>query len=123
MDINQIIIIAIIILVAIIVVILGYYFINKLIEKKSEGKSTLINPNKLHEENSLMNMMDDKKNMEYQTEDNKTNTYINKDEKIEVAETSMVKEEKPINPFGVDLTKKVDNMPNYSENNDNKFFN
>lgn len=123
MDINQIIILAIVILSAIIVVIISYYLINKYLEKKSEGKDSLFNPNKLHEEDSLMNMMDDKKNMEYQKEDNKTNTYINNNQTVKVAETDSAKDLKPINPFGIDLEPKENKNPNIEDNSQNKFFN
>ena len=123
MDINQIIIIAIVVLSALIIVVVGYYVINKIIIKKSEGKETLIKPNTLYEEESLMNMMDEKRTIEYQASDKNTNTYINEDESVNIVETKVMEENKAINPFNVDLTKKVISDNDIErQNSENKFF-
>lgn len=123
MDINQIIIIAIVVLSALIIVVVGYYVINKIIIKKSDGKETLIKPNTLHEEESLMNMMDEKRTIEYQASDKNTNTYINEEESVNIVETKVMEENKTINPFNVDLTKKVISDKEIErQNSENKFF-
>ena len=124
MDINQIILIIIVVLLSIIV-LLGIYFLITYIMKKKQGKkeNSLFDPTKLHEENSLVKVMDEKKNVEFK---NNKDQFINNQEEVKIVTSEVMEQEQKINPFGVDLTKRTkDNTPinDYGDsyNNNNKF--
>ena len=104
MDINQIILLIIIILVSLIVVFGAYNLIVYLLNKKREKKiDTIFNPNNLVEEESLMNVMDEKRNLEYKEPVDKERFVQNVDEVNVVTSEAMTREEQ-VNPFGVDMT-------------------
>lgn len=125
MDINQIILIIIVVLISIIV-LLGIYFLITFLIKNKQGKKekSLFDPTKLHEEESLVKIMDEKKNVEFKN--NNQDQFINNQEKVNIVTSDVMEQEQKVNPFGVDLTKRtedntpIDNFPdNY--NNNNKF--
>ncbi len=125
MDINQIILIIIVVLISIIV-LLGIYFLITFLIKNKQGKKekSLFDPTKLHEEESLVKIMDEKKNVEFKN--NNQDQFINNQEKVNIVTSDVMEQEQKVNPFGVDLTKRTeDNTPidNFSDNynNNNKF--
>lgn len=125
MDINQIILIIIVILISIIVLI-GLYFLITFLIKNKQGKKekSLFDPTKLHEEESLVKIMDEKKNVEFKN--NNQDQFINNQEKVKIVTSDVMTQEQKVNPFGVDLTKRtedntpIDNNPT-GYNNNNKF--
>lgn len=126
--INQIIIVAIIVLLAVIVVF-GIYFLVTGINSKRQNKKENIkfNTDNLVEEESLLNVMDEKKNIDFNVQKNESNNFINNEENVEIAVTDTVKENDPANPFGVDMTPHLKdaslNQNDFQEeNNGNKFF-
>lgn len=127
MDTNMILIAGIVALSGVILVFGIYfayiYFYNKNHKKK---KDTIFDASNLVEEESLMNVLDEKKNVEFKNEEkNDKFTFVSNDE-VEIAETDVMKEEEQINPFGVDLTKKtrenVDYIKEEEERKERKFF-
>ena len=114
MDANQIIIIGIVILSGIILVF-GIYFLIVYIHNKNHEKKmdTIFNPKNLVEEESLMNVMDQKKNIEFLEEKkDEQRVFLNDDASAEVVTSDVLKQEKQVNPFGVDLTMHTkDNQP------------
>lgn len=128
MDINQIILIAIIVLIGIILVFGTYFLIVYFHNRKHEKKmDTIFNPNNLVEEESLMNYMDEKKNLDFakETKENK-NTFLTESDNFEgIRENIQISNrEQSANPFGIDMTKRTkDNTPILSEEDksQNKF--
>lgn len=128
MEANQIILLAIVILVSIIVVFGAYFLIVYLMNKKREKKiDTIFNPNNLVEEESLMNVMDEKRNLEYSDKKQDQERFVINQENIEtIASPQAMTQEQKVNPFGVDMTMRTkDNTPVEPTNNDsgNKFIN
>lgn len=125
MDINQIIIIAIIILVGVILVFGTYFLITFINQKNKEKKvNNIFNPNNLVEEESLLNTMDEKRNLE-EKEEQKESTYIEQEVNFDVHVNQQTLDyQKKINPFNVDMTMRSnDNSPIIDEENkNNKYF-
>lgn len=126
MDINQILLIIIIILVALIVIVAAYLGLYKLLNRKREKKfDNIFDPSKLVEEKSLMNVLDEKRNIEY-TEPHDKERFVTNAEEVQMVTNQSVSREQQANPFGVDMTMRTkDNTPVApSENtqNQNKFF-
>lgn len=126
---NQIIMLIIIVLASIIAVFGVYFLIIFLLNKKREKKlDTIFNPTNLVEENSLMNMMDEKRNLEFTKEEDKHQERFVVDQEmvdiISVEENSIPQSQKA-NPFGVDMTMRTkDNTPIEPQSeNRNKFIN
>lgn len=121
---NEIILLAIIAIVGVIIVFaiyFGYiYTRNKISKKKVDS---IFDPEKLVEEESLMNTMDEKRNVEYKTptQDN----FITEDTTVDLVQ-SETPNNTQINPFGVDLTKTTiegkDYIKEEEERAQNKFF-
>ena len=128
MDPNQTIILAIIILSGIIVVFTVYFLIIFIHNKKSEKKiDTIFNPQNLIEEDSLMNVMDEKKNVEFTTKTKiENNNFLSENVDAKMVTSSVRKQDQQINPFGVDMTKHtLDKAPIIEDDEDrsqNKFF-
>ena len=127
MDANQIMIIAIIILFGIIFVFGIYFAIVNIYNKRHEKKmDTIFNTDNLIEEESLMNILDDKKNIDFKEEKKEDKrTFIQDTPDVEIVTSKVMENEGPINPFSVDLTKKTrDSKDNTSvpENSGNRFF-
>lgn len=127
---NQILLLVIVILVSIILVV-GIYFLSlHLINKKRKKKiDNVFNPNNLVEEESLMNVLDDKKNMEFQKSNKDEERFVMNQEEVKVITNEALTQEEKVNPFGVDLTmRNKDNTPieytppSSSTNSSNKFF-
>lgn len=127
MDINQIIILAIVVLVAVIVVFGVYFLIVYLKNKKATKKSdTIFNPTNLVEEESLLNVMDRKKNVEFVDEKpEEKKMFLSDDKGVDIVTLEVLKEkENVVNPFGVDMTMRTkDNVEikPTSETSNNKF--
>ncbi len=127
MDINQILLIIIVILVALIVIVAGYMILHHLINSKREKKfDSIFDPSKLVEEKSLMNVLDEKKNIEYSQNQN-TERFVTNAEEIKVVSTpDALSREQKVNPFGVDMTIKTKDdvpvVPTDPSQNQNKFF-
>lgn len=121
MDSNQTILLVIIILVSLIIVFGAYLLIVYLLNKKREKKiDTIFNPNNLVEEESLMNVMDEKRNLEYKTEVDQERFVQNVDN-VEVVTSDAMTREEQVNPFGVDLTLRTkDNTKLEIQDPDNK---
>lgn len=123
MDTNQMILIAIIILSSIIVIFGGYFLVVFLINKKREKKvKTIFDPSNLVEEESLMNVMDEKRNLEYKTPD--TERFVNDAEEVKVVTSQALSREEKVNPFGVDMTMRTKDNTKIElndANNQNKF--
>ena len=106
-------------LIAIIVIIgaflaFGLYFGFVFIKSRKKTKRTdlMFSSEKLIEEESLINIMDDKNNFEYSSDDEaKTpNTFVNVDN-VNIVKTETKNE--PLNPFDVDLTRKTRESRDY----------
>lgn len=128
MDANQILVIIIVILVGFILVF-GTYFIYTTIYNKRHKKKTdtIFDTNNLVEEESLMNVMDEKRNFDFKNEtENEKFTFVD-DTPVETATSEVMKTEEQINPFDVDMTKKtrdnVDYVKEEETRTSNKFFN
>lgn len=123
MDTNQMILIAIIILSSIIVIFGGYFLVVFLINKNREKKvKTIFDPSNLVEEESLMNVMDEKRNLEYKTPD--TERFVNDAEEVKVVTSQALSREEKVNPFGVDMTMRTKDNTKIElndANNQNKF--
>lgn len=123
-DINQIILIAIVVLASIVVLFILYFTITYFMKHKQGKKErSLFDPTNLHEEESLVKVMDEKKNVEFKTNDNQ---FVQNQEKVNIVTSEVMEQEQKINPFGVDMNKQtLDNNPNYDfqseENSNNKF--
>lgn len=126
MDVNQILIIAIIVLLGVIIVFGVYFLIVYLHNKKSAKKmDTIFNPNNLVEEDSLMNVMDEKRNIDFKKDEREdSQKFITDNNKVNIATSKVMTREQNVNPFGVDMTKRTkDNTPIEKESNsNNKFF-
>ncbi len=124
---NQILIIAIIVLIGVILVFGVYFLLIYLKMKKSEKKTdTIFNPNNLVEEESLLNIMDEKRNLEFKSENNnEKNTFLTENESVDMVSNGLTREQKS-NPFGIDMTapQSHSNDVNLEEKrSENKFFN
>lgn len=129
MDTNMIIVAVIVALVGVILVFGIYftyvYFYNKKHKKKIDS---LFDVNNLVEEESLMNVMDDKRNVDFKNEEKNDKFTFVSDTEVEIAESDVMKEEEKINPFGVDLSNKtydnktVDYIKEEEERASRKFF-
>ena len=124
MDINQIIIIAIVVAAGIIVLFLLYFLISFLI-KKSKGKKdeTLFNPSSLVEEDSLVKIMEEKRNVEFKKTTN--NSFVENPSDVKILSNEETAP-KIVNPFGIDMSNQNtptnnDNSFNDIPNNNNKF--
>ncbi len=119
----------IIVLTSIIVVFGIYFLIIFLLNKKREKKlDTIFNPTNLVEENSLMNMMDEKRNLEFTKEENKhQDRFVVDQEMVDIiaVEENSIPQSQKTNPFGVDMTMRTkDNTPIEPQSeNRNKFIN
>lgn len=102
---NQIVIIAIVVLASIIVIFGIYFLIVHLLNKKRDKKiNTIFDPENLVEEESLLNVMDEKKNIESTTSNANQDKFISDQETTQFQATNTLTQEQKINPFGVDLT-------------------
>ncbi len=121
METNQILLIVIVVLISIIVIIGIYFLVLYLMNRKREKKiDNIFDPTKLVEEESLMNVMDEKKNVEFKQNEEK---FINNNEQVKMISSGLTQEEK-VNPFNVDLTlRQKDSTPIEinDPNNKNKF--
>ena len=97
--------------------------------KKREKKvNTIFDPTNLVEEESLMNVMDEKKNIEFKASVDQER-FVQNAEEVQVVTTQGLSQEQKANPFGVDMTiRNKDNstvqLPDQTNNNNqNKFFN
>lgn len=127
MSTNQIIFLIIVVLTGIILVIVTYLILVHFMSKKKNRKVELIfAPERLIEEESLMNVMDEKKNVDFNNAPKVENKKFLTDteDKVEIVQTDTVKPVQ-INPFGVDLTlREKDNTPiSMPSENKNKFLN
>lgn len=110
-DINYIIIIAIVVLISIIVLLAIYFIITTVIKKKKGKKAdSLFNPSNLVEEDSLVKIMDEKKNVEFKRND--TSSFVQSPEQVNIVTNQATESQAPVNPFGVNM--------NTQENNNNK---
>ena len=122
---NEIILLVIIIAVAIILVIAIYFgFIyakSKITKKKVDS---VFDPEKLIEEESLMNSMDEKVNVDFSNSDK--DNFVNDTVKVDIVKTDSPNDNQQINPFGVDLTKTTQDGKDYIKEEEkrtqNKFF-
>jgi len=102
---NQIILIIIVVLLSIIIVVGVYYLANYLLNKKMEKKEdNVFHPNNLVEEESLMNMLDTKKNIEYNTKGNDQERFVLSNDEVPIITNKSMSQEQKINPFGIDMT-------------------
>lgn len=122
---NQILILVIVILLSIIVVFGIYFLLAFLKSKKKEKKvETIFSPTNLVEEESLMNVMDDKKNVEFKKNEN-TERFVSPSNEVQMVTSNSMSQEQKVNPFGVDLTLRTKEDGQKIEiqdpNNTNKF--
>lgn len=104
MDINKIISYAIIVLLSIIIIFGVYFLVIFLINKKREKKvKTIFDPNNLVEEESLMNVMDEKRNIEYRTDVDRER-FVDNSNEVKIVTSQALSQEEKVNPFGVDMT-------------------
>lgn len=127
MDANQIILLIIVVLASLIAVFGIYFLIIFLMNRKREKKvDTIFNPNNLVEEESLMNVMDEKKNVEFQNSFKNEDQFVLDQEEVKMVATDSMTREQQVNPFGVDLTMHTtDNTPIEipdEDNSQNRFF-
>ena len=117
MDINQILLLLIVILGSIIFALLVFMGITRIANTKREKKTkTKFDMNNLIEEESLMNVLDEKKNVEFAT---KTDRFLNTDEEIKVVRTDPSIQTPTVDPFGINNKTNADNK---QQNQENKFF-
>lgn len=116
LDINQIIIIAIVVLISIIV-LLGIYFLITFIINKKKGKKedSLFNPSNLVEEDSLVKVMDEKKNVEFNNA-NKDNSFVQNQQQVNMVQNDAIQNQQQANPFGINM-----NAPMNGNSNNNPF--
>ncbi len=108
MDANQILLIVIVVLVSIIIVVVAYFLIIHLINhKRSKKIDNVFNPTNLIEEDSLMNVMDEKKNVDFKKASNNEERFVLDNEDVKIATSDALTREQKANPFGVDLTKRT----------------
>ncbi len=121
METNQILLIVIVVLVSIIAIFGIYFLVLYLMNRKREKKvDNIFDPTRLVEEESLMNVMDEKRNVEFKKNEEK---FVNNSEEVKIISSGLTREEKA-NPFNVDMTMhKKDNTPIEvnDPNNKNKF--
>jgi len=121
METNQILLIVIVVLISIIVIIGIYFLILHLMNKNREKKiNNIFDPTRLVEEESLMNVMDEKRNVEFKKNEEK---FVNNSEEVKIIASGLTQEQKT-NPFNVDMTMhKRDSTPIEVKdpNNKNKF--
>ena len=124
MSTNEIILLAIVIIGTILLVFTIYFlyiFFNHKVKKKKVD--SIFIPEKLQEEESLLNSMDKKTNIEFNKKE-ESNTFTNAND------IKILKDEKnnnvPLNPFGIDLTKTTHENRDYVKEEEerlkNKFF-
>lgn len=115
MSTNEIILLAIIVIVGFIFVFgvyFGYiYFMKNIKHKKVDS---IFSPEKLVEEDSLMNSMDDKKNVEFKSNDN----FTTNEAPVKLVSNETTTEQ--INPFGVNLTKTTTEGRDYIKEEEEK---
>ncbi len=105
MDINQILLFVIVVLSSIIAIFLVYFLIIFLMNRKREKKvKTIFDPSTLVEEESLMNVLDDKKNIEFKNPAPQEN-FVSNAQQVNVVTSQVISQEQKSNPFGVDMTK------------------
>ena len=121
MDTNQILMIIIVVLIGIIVVFGVYFLIVYMHNKKHEKKmDTIFDPNNLVEEESLMNVMDQKKNIEFTEEkQEEKRTFLNDVGSVDVVTSGVKSQEQKINPFGVDMTMRTKDNTKITTKEDN----
>lgn len=127
MDINQMLLIAIIILGSIIVIFLIYFLLNYLLNIKREKKiKNIFDPASLVEEESLMNVLDEKHNLDHiniPSQDSFVAPHI----KVKMVTNEAISKEQKVNPFGIDMKdeQKEDPLPslNSDEKHQNRFLN
>ena len=105
MSTNEIILIAIVVIVGVILVFgiyFGYTFITGRMSKKKSNAT--FNPENLVEEESLMNYMDEKKNIDFNNKKEEEIESFTDADVVEIVKNETAEKEE-INPFGVDLTK------------------
>lgn len=94
-------------------------------KKKEKKVDTIFNPTNLVEEESLMNVMDDRKNVEFKKPENNTERFVSNSDDIKIVTSEAMSQEQKINPFGVDLTLRTKEDGHKIEiqdpNNTNKF--
>lgn len=121
METNQILLIVIVVLISIIVIIGIYFLVLYLMNKNREKKiDNIFDPTRLVEEESLMNVMDEKRNVEFKKNEEK---FVNNSEEVKIIASGLTQEQKT-NPFNVDMTMhKKDSTPIEIKdpNNKNKF--
>ena len=123
---NEIMLIAIIVIIGVILVFgvyFGYIFIKSRITNKKAD--SIFSPENLVEEESLMNVMDEKKNIEFNdVKADKSNEFFTNVDNVDIVKTENSNE--PLNPFGVDLTKNTiegkDYIKEEKEKAKNKYF-
>ncbi len=118
METNQILLIVIVVLVSIIAIFGIYFLVLYLMNRKREKKiDNIFDPTKLVEEESLMNVMDEKRNVEFKKNDEK---FVTNNEEVKIITSGLTQEEK-VNPFNVDLTmRQKDNTPIEIKDPDNQ---
>ncbi len=120
MDTNQILLIIIVVLISVIVIFALYFLVFHLVNRKNDKKTvSIFNPENLVEEESLMNVMDEKKNVEFQSDEEK---FVNNNEEVKIVSSDLTQQEK-VNPFNIDMTlRKKDNTKiTIEDDNKNKF--
>lgn len=125
MDVNKILLIIIVVLVSLIIIFGAYFLVLYLLNRKREKKlDNIFDPNNLVEEESLMNVMDDKKNVEFKKTQENEDLFVMNHEDVKIVTTDALSQEEKVNPFGVDLTlRQKDNtkIEIQDNNNQNKF--
>lgn len=122
MNVNNLLLIAIAILLGVLTIVIIYLIASSLTKKKT-GKhiDELFDPDRLVEEDSLMNSLDEKKNVDFQ---NKTDEakFLTSQEKVEIVRTDEAKEKK-LDPFNINGNQNNDNKQKSTQENNNRFFN
>lgn len=126
MDANQMILVIIVMLASLIVVFGIYFLIVALMNKKRTKKvKTIFDSTNLVEEESLMNVLDEKRNLEYNTPTQTEERFVMNQDQVQMVKSNSLTQEEKVNPFGVDLTMRSNDnvtldIPN--ENEQNRFF-
>lgn len=127
MDDSKIIILLVVIVLGIALVFGFYFLFVYLYNRRHEKKiNTIFDTDNLVLEGSLMNVLDEKKNIDFNGENNGEKFVLDNGVDVDVATTKSLEKEVKINPFDVDLTKRtrdnIDYVKEEEERKNKKFF-
>lgn len=121
MNINNLLLIAIAVLLGVLTIVIIYLIVSALTKKKT-GKhiDELFDPDRLVEEESLMNSLDEKRNVDFQNQKDEAR-FLTSQKEVEIVRTEETQEKK-LDPFNINGVQKKDNQQESTQENNNRFF-